>query len=160
MGEKIIPSCYAFNEDEENPIVGAAALEYKDFYHDIKRIIGKTYTDIKQNDVALSNSRLYEVAEGENKRCIIKKFNSDKTFQPEELSAIMLKELKKMVETKVGREVKDAVITVPAYFNNTQKQATKDAARIAGLKVLRLINEPTAAATACGFHKEVGGEAK
>ena len=94
----------------------------------------------------------YKLVEGKGGRCEIKEFNSDKVLAPEELSAKVLGEMKRIAEVRCGREVIDAVITVPAYFNALQKQATHDAAKIAGLKPLRVINEPTAAAMACSFH--------
>ena len=78
----------------------------------------------------------------------------EKTFQPEEISSMILTKMKEIAESFTGTEIKDAVITVPAYFNDSQRQATKDAGSIAGLNVLRIINEPTAAAIAYGLDKK------
>lgn len=89
---------------------------------------------------------------------VVKYKGESKSFHPEEISSMVLIKMKEVAETYVGKEVKNAVVTVPAYFNNQQKQSTKDAGAIAGINVLRIINEPTAAAIAYGLDKKGSGE--
>mmetsp|Transcript_142300 Transcript_142300/g.201353 ORF Transcript_142300/g.201353 Transcript_142300/m.201353 type:complete len:194 (+) Transcript_142300:353-934(+) len=102
----------------------------------------------------------FKVIQGDNDKPMIqvKKQGEFKSFHPEEISAMVLQKMKKTAESYVGHDIKDAVITVPAYFNDAQRIATKDAGAIAGLKVLRIINEPTAAAIAYGLDKNHKGE--
>jgi heat shock protein 1/8 len=102
----------------------------------------------------------FKVEEGsDGKPVIVVKFKGEnKKFHPEEVSSMVLTKMKEVAETYIGQKVKEAVITVPAYFNDSQRQATKDAGVIAGLNVLRIINEPTAAAIAYGLDKKNQGE--
>lgn len=101
----------------------------------------------------------YDVVDRENKPYIQVDFRGEtKVFSPEEISAMILVKMKEIAEAFLNEKVTDAVITVPAYFNDSQRQATKDAGVIAGLNVLRVINEPTAAAIAYGLDKKLEGE--
>ena len=117
---------------------------------DAKRLIGRKYEDpIVQKDVA---AWPFEVINKDGKpKIFCRHKNEAKYFDPEEISAMVLTKMKETAETFLGEEVLHAVITVPAYFNDSQRQATKDAGEIAGLKVNRVINEPTAAGIAYGF---------
>ena len=122
--------------------------------YDAKRLIGRKYSDpVIQNEI--SNFPFDVINDGNDKPIIKVKYkNEDKTFQPEEISSMVLIKMKEIAESYIGYDVVDAVITVPAYFNDSQRQATKDAGVIAGLNVLRVINEPTAAAIAYGLDKK------
>ena len=146
-GEKIIPSFISLSDDSNNKIlIGSEAKKNKNLktIYDIKRLIGKDY--LKDEYKYLS----YDIINKDNKPYI--NF-LDKDMSPEELSSIILIYLKKMAEKYLGYTVNDAVITVPAYFNDLQRQSTKNAGYAAGLNVLRIINEPTAAAIAYGIDK-------
>merc|ERR1719498_262546 len=105
---------------------------------DAKRLIGRKFTD-----AAVQSDMKHLPFEGEQK-----------SFAPEEVSSMVLTKMKEIAEAYIGKEVKNAVVTVPAYFNDSQRQATKDAGSIAGLNVMRIINEPTAAAIAYGLDKK------
>jgi molecular chaperone DnaK (HSP70) len=160
-GNRTTPSYISFNGKER--YIGESAKDQlsrnmNNTIFDIKRLIGKKYDDkIIQDDYIRYP---YKIVEGENNTILVKvtvdEFNTEtniyesitKLFKPEELSAMILKKLKSDAEIYLGESVTDAVITVPAYFNDSQRQATKDAGLIAGLNVLRVINEPTAAAIA------------
>jgi len=125
---------------------------------DAKRLIGRKFTDpVVQKDM---QHWPFKVESGnDNKPVICVKHKGDvKKFSPEEISSMVLTKMKETAETYLGETVKNAVITVPAYFNDSQRQATKDAGAIAGLNVLRIINEPTAAAIAYGLDKKGKGE--
>lgn len=151
-GHRTTPSFVAFLEDEV--LVGDAAKSQmvhnpKNTIYDTKRLIGRKYNDqVIQTDRKLWS---FEVKRGENDIPLICAL--DKTYRPEEISAIVLSEMKKIAEAYLGQPVKKAVVTVPAYFNNSQRQATKDAGTLAGLDVIRIINEPTAAAMAYGLDR-------
>ena len=116
-----------------------------------KRLIGRYYfsDEVKKAQAVMP----YQIVEGENNSVRIQV--RDQHYSLPEISALVLKEMKAIAESYLGRQVTKAVITVPAYFNDNQRQATKDAGRIAGLEVLRILNEPTAAALAYGFGRDV-----
>lgn len=124
---------------------------------DAKRLIGRKFDDpILQKDMKHWPFRVE--AGNDNKPVIVVKFKGEqKRFYPEEISSMVLTKMKETAETYLGETIKNAVITVPAYFNDSQRQATKDAGAIAGLNVLRIINEPTAAAIAYGLDKQNRG---
>jgi len=155
-GSRIIPSYVSFNENEK--LVGDAAknqstMNPKNTIYDTKRLIGRKYTDdVVQQDIKLWSFNVS--GDNNNKPLINVKYkNEEKTFHPEEISAMVIQRLKETTESYLGHPLKKVVITVPAYFNDSQRQATKDAGAIAGLEVLRIINEPTAAAIAYGLDK-------
>jgi heat shock 70kDa protein 1/2/6/8 len=161
QGNRTTPSYVAFTSEER--LIGEsaknqAALNAQNTVFDAKRLIGKRYDDPKvQNDM---KHWPFKVTAGTGKKCIINAeyLGEEKTFQPEEISSMILTKMKQTAENYVGEEVTDAVITVPAYFNDSQRQATKDAGAIAGLNVLRIINEPTAAAIAYGLNNKSSTE--
>ena len=156
-GLNLVPSVVALDENNQ-PVVGNSARRYlietpdRAFYS-IKRLMGRCVEDI-QEELKLFPFRLAEdLQAGEVLRIKL----GDKTFTPPEISALILRQLKRSAERFFGTPVTKAVITVPAYFNDAQRQATKDAGRIAGLEVLRLVNEPTAASLAYGLDKKQNG---
>jgi len=156
QGNRITPSVVAFTDTER--LIGDAAknqatLNPKNTIFDVKRLIGRKYSDTTvQSDKKLLP---FDIINKNNKPFIEVEINNEKKdFAPEELSAMVLIKMKQIAETYLGRPVKNAVVTVPAYFNDAQRQATKDAGVIAGLNVLRIINEPTAAAIAYGLDKK------
>jgi L1 cell adhesion molecule like protein len=161
QGARTTPSYVSFTETER--LVGAAAKSQsasnpQNTVYDAKRLIGRPFTD---KDVQLELPHLtYNVIEGTdgNPRIRVDYKNEKKNFQPEEISSMILIKMKEIAESYLGTDVRDAVITVPAYFNDSQRQATKDAGLIAGLNVLRIINEPTAAAIAYGLEKNTTKE--
>ena len=116
----------------------------------MKRLIGRRYEETEIERDMLS----YEIVEGPSGDARIKVPINDNTYTPQEISSMVLAKLKADAEAYLGEPVTQAVITVPAYFNDSQRQATKDAGKIAGLEVLRIINEPTAAALAYGLDKQ------
>jgi len=125
-----------------------AALNPENTIYSIKRFIGRKYSEVESERKIVS----YSVVEGKNGLAEVKL--ADRNYTPEEISAMILQKLKSDAESYLGTEVTDAVITVPAYFNDAQRQATKNAGKIAGLNVLRIINEPTAASLAYGLDKK------
>ena len=152
-GARTTPSVVAFTESGERLIGMPArrqAVTNPDFtYYAIKRLIGRTYNDpTAQKDKAMSP---FEIVEGKAGDAWVK--GRDQDYSPQEISAFILTKMKETAEDYLGTPVTQAVITVPAYFNDAQRQATKDAGKIAGLEVLRIINEPTAAALAYGLDK-------
>lgn len=161
QGNRTTPSYVAFTEDER--LVGdaaknqAAANPFNTVF-DAKRLIGRKFTDpIVQADM---KHWPFKVKEGKGGKPVIdvEWKGERKEFLAEEISAAVLTKMKHTAESYLGTEVKDAVITVPAYFNDSQRQATKDAGTIAGLNVLRIINEPTSAALAYGLDRKAAGE--
>jgi heat shock protein 5 len=124
--------------------------------YDVKRLIGRAYTDKEvQKDKKLVSYNIIDKAGKPNVEVVIN--GEKKVFSPEEISAMILTKMKDTAEAFLGKTVQHAVVTVPAYFNDAQRQATKDAGTISGLNVVRIINEPTAAAIAYGLDKK-GGE--
>src|SRR5438132_2413886 len=156
-GSNLVPSVVALDENDRI-IVGNAARKYlietpERSVYSIKRLMGRDVEDI-QDELKLFPFRLADDLEpGEVLRIKLR----EKTFTPPEISAFILRQLKRNAERYFGAPVTKAVITVPAYFNDAQRQATKDAGRIAGLEVLRLVNEPTAASLAYGLDKKHDG---
>ncbi len=156
-GLNLVPSVVALDEREQI-IIGNAARKYlietpERAVYSIKRLMGRGSEDI-QEELKLFPFRLADdILPGEVLRIKL----GDKTFTPPEISAFILRQLKRNAERFFGAPVTKAVITVPAYFNDAQRQATKDAGRIAGLEVLRLVNEPTAASLAYGLDKKQNG---
>jgi len=160
QGNRTMPSYVSFTAEER--LVGEAAKSSAttnpfNTVYDAKRLIGQKFSDpTTQKDV---KNYTYNVVEKDDKPLIKVEYKGEyKTFAPEEISAMVLGKLKDAAEAFLGEPVADAVITVPAYFNDSQRQATKDAGTIAGLNVLRIINEPTAAALAYGLDKKTSKE--
>ena len=154
QGNRTTPSYVAFTENERivgNGAKNQCAQNPNNTVFDAKRFIGRKFSDpVLQNDIKHFPFKV--IADNEDKPLIQVSYkNEKKTFQPEEISAMILGKMKETAESYLGEEVKDAVVTVPAYFNDSQRQATKDAGVIAGLNILRIINEPTAAAIAYGL---------
>ncbi len=153
-GSRTTPSMVAFTKKGER-LVGLlakrqAVTNSKNTVYSVKRFIGRRFTDPEVQQIKKILS--YDIVEGEHTDVRIK--IQDKFYSPQEISAMVLQKLKQAAEDHLGEEIKDAVITVPAYFNDNQREATKAAGRIAGLNVLRIINEPTAASLAYGLDKE------
>lgn len=151
-GKRTTPSIVAFMENGErkvgDPAKRQAVTNPQNTISSIKRFMGKKYGDVGEELKNIS----YEVVSGDNETVRIK--IGKKTYTPQEISAIILQKMKSTAEDYLGQEVKEAVITVPAYFNDAERQATKEAGQIAGLEVKRIINEPTAAALAYGLDKK------
>ena len=156
LGNRITPSVVAFTDDDR--LVGEAAknqaaLNPKRTIYSVKRLIGRKYND---KEVQMDKKLLpYDIIDKDGKPYIqVEIKGNKKLYSPEEISAMVLTKMKTVAENFLGTKVKNAVITVPAYFNDSQRQSTKDAGTIAGLNVLRIINEPTAAAIAYGLDKK------
>jgi Fe-S protein assembly chaperone HscA len=154
-GDKLVPSVVTYSGDGNiyvgNPGRRRLVTEPDRTVYSVKRLMGRGIDDI-QDELKLFPFRIAEGSES-----VIQLRLGERTFTPPEISALVLRQLKKNAEACLGREISQAVITVPAYFNDAQRQATKDAGRIAGLDVLRLVNEPTAAALAYGLDKRQNG---
>jgi molecular chaperone DnaK len=159
-GARTTPSIIAYMEDGE-VLIGAPAKRQavtnpRNTLYAVKRLIGRKFDEKEvQKDIALMP---YEIVKADNGDAWVKV--RDKKLAPPQVSAEVLRKMKKTAEDFLGEEVTEAVITVPAYFNDSQRQATKDAGRIAGLEVRRIINEPTAAALAFGLDKGAGKDRK
>jgi L1 cell adhesion molecule like protein len=160
QGNRGTPSYVAFTDTER--LVGdaaknQAAMNPENTIFDIKRLIGRKFDDPKLQDTL--KHLPYKVVNRDNKPYVQVQYRGEtKVFSPEEISAMILSYMKETAEAYLGQKVKNAVITCPAYFSDSQRQAIKDSATIAGLNVLRIINEPTAAALAYGFDKTSKGE--
>ncbi|CAG0942931.1 partial heat shock 70kDa protein 1/2/6/8, partial [Anaerolineae bacterium] len=151
-GGRLVPSVVGFSKGGER-LVGQtakrqAAINPENTVFSIKRFMGRSYGDVAQEKVP------YQVVAGPNGDARVKIAHNNQTFTPQEISAMILQKLKKDAEAYLGEPITQAVITVPAYFNDSQRQATKDAGKIAGLDVLRIIHEPTASALAYGLDKK------
>ena len=161
QGNRTTPSYVAFTAEER--IIGDAAknqvaMNCENTVFDAKRLIGRKYSDkVVQAD---KKHWPYNVIADDNDKPLIEVMYKEekKRFSAEEISSMVLIKMKEVAESYIGKEVKNAVITVPAYFNDSQRQATKDAGAIAGLNVMRIINEPTAAAIAYGLDKKTTSE--
>ncbi len=151
-GSRLLPSVVALAKNGER-LIGQtakrqAAINPENTIYSIKRFMGKRYDDVRHEKVS------YRVVPGPGGDARVNIPQANKDYTPQEISAMILQKLKKDAEAYLGEPVTQAVITVPAYFNDSQRQATKDAGQIAGLDVLRIINEPTAAALAYGLDKK------
>merc|ERR1712137_1206990 len=161
QGNRTTPSFVAFNDTERligDAAKNQAAMNPKNTVFDAKRLIGRKFSDSSvQSDIKHFS---YAVSSGDGGRPSIEvQFKGEqKRFMPEEISSMVLTKMKETAEAYLGGEVKNAVVTVPAYFNDAQRASTKDAAAIAGLNCLRIINEPTAAAIAYGLDKGTSTE--
>jgi len=160
QGNRTTPSYVAFTDSER--LVGdaaknQAAMNSRNTVFDAKRLIGRKFSDpTTQSDIA--HFPFEVVSKGEDKPSIAVQYKGEKKeFLPEEISSMVLVKMKEVAEAYLGADCTDAVVTVPAYFNDAQRSATKDAGTIAGLNVLRIINEPTAAAIAYGLDKQSTG---
>lgn len=154
-GNRTTPSVVAISKNGER-LVGQAAkrqavINPESTVYSVKRLIGRSFSDEEvTQDVKTMPYKIFQAGEG------VKIKMGDKEYTPQEVSAFILSKLKADAEAKLGEKITEAIITVPAYFNDSQRQATKDAGLIAGLDVKRIINEPTAAALAYGFDKKQG----
>ncbi|PKM91779.1 molecular chaperone DnaK [Candidatus Falkowbacteria bacterium HGW-Falkowbacteria-1] len=157
-GNRTTPSVVAISKSGER-LVGQSAKRQavtnpKNTVHSVKRLIGRKFGDSEvKRDIELVSYEIVQSGEG------VKVRMNDKDYTPQEISAMILSKLKADAEAKIGEKITEAVITVPAYFDDAQRQATKDAGKIADLDVKRIINEPTAAALAYGFDKKKGQQA-
>ena len=161
QGNRTTPSYVAFSDTER--LIGDAAKNQvsanpKNTVFDAKRLIGRKF-----DDPSVQSDRShwpFTVRSGKDNKPVVEvDFKGERvSYQPEEISSMVLTKMKHIAEAYLGEEVANAVITVPAYFNDSQRQATKDAGTIAGLNVLRIINEPTAAALAYGLDRKQEGE--
>ena len=153
-GSRLLPSVVAFNKNGERlvgiPAKRQAVINAENTIYSIKRFMGRRYDEVERERKMVS----YKVVAGPNGDARVQIPVNGQTYTPQEISAMILAKLKADAEAYLGESVTQAVVTVPAYFNDRQRQATKDAGRIAGLDVLRIINEPTASALAYGLDKK------
>jgi L1 cell adhesion molecule like protein len=153
QGNRVTPSFVAFNSEERligDAAKNQAALNPKNTVFDAKRLIGRGFEDESvQKDIKSWPFKV--INDNGNPKIEVEYLGESKSFSPQEISSMVLNKMKEIAEAKIGKKVEKAVITVPAYFNDAQRQATKDAGAISGLNVLRIINEPTAAAIAYGL---------
>jgi molecular chaperone DnaK len=153
-GSRLIPSVVAFTKNGERlvgqPAKRQAIVNSENTVYSIKRFMGRRYSDVEQERKMVP----FQVVQGPAGDARVKITATGKEYTPQEISAMVLSKLKADAEAYLGEPVTQAVITVPAYFNDSQRQATKDAGKIAGLEVLRIINEPTASALAYGLDKK------
>ncbi|XP_052687671.1 heat shock protein 68-like [Crassostrea angulata] len=160
QGNRTTPSYVAFTDTER--LIGDAAknqvaMNANNTIFDAKRLIGRKFNDDSvQSD--MKHWPFTVINDGGKPKLEVEFKNEKKRFTPEEISSMVLTKMKETAEAYLGQTVRDAVVTVPAYFNNAQREATKDAGVIAGLNVLRIVNEPTAAALAYGLDKNISGE--
>ena len=160
QGNRTTPSYVAFTDTER--LIGDAAknqvaMNPTNSVFDAKRLIGRKFDDTSvQSD--MKHWPFTVINDGGKPKIRVEYKNEVKTFFPEEISSMVLLKMKETAEAYLGKSINDAVVTVPAYFNDSQRQATKDAGTISGMNILRIINEPTAAAIAYGLDKKVGGE--
>ena len=160
QGNRTTPSYVAFTDSER--LIGDAAknqvaINPTNTVFDAKRLIGRKFDDASvQSD--MKHWPFHVISDGGKPKIQVEFKNEQKTFFPEEISSMVLLKMKETAEAYLGKTVSDAVVTVPAYFNDSQRQATKDAGMISGMNVLRIINEPTAAAIAYGLDKKHGTE--
>ncbi len=153
-GTRTTPSVVAFTKDNDR-LVGQLAKRQavtnpRNTISSIKRFMGRQIDEV-QSEIANVN---YEIRSGKFKEAVVHIPIENKDYSPQEISAMILRKMKETAESHMGQEITEAVITVPAYFNDAQRQATKDAGKIAGLEVKRIINEPTAAALAYGLNSK------
>ena len=152
----LVPSVVHFNKFDDAIVGDAAKLQLianpARTIYSVKRLMGKSYKDV-QNFEQYFGYKIIDNPNANTDETLVKVRVGDKFFTPIELSSLILKELKNRIERQVNAQVSKAVITVPAYFNDSQRQATRDAGKLAGLDVLRIVNEPTAAALAYGLDR-------
>src|SRR5574341_424467 len=153
-GQRILPSVVAFNKNGER-LTGytakrQAVVNSENTVYSIKRFMGRHFEEVEGECKMVS----FEVVKGPSGDARVRIPQNGKTYTPQEISAMILGKLKQDAEAYLGEPVTQAVITVPAYFNDSQRQATKDAGKIAGLEVLRIINEPTASSLAYGLDRK------
>ncbi|XP_048759436.2 heat shock protein 70 B2-like [Ostrea edulis] len=160
QGNRTTPSYVAFTDTERligDPAKNQVAMNATNTIFDAKRLIGRKFTDENvQSDMKHWPFTVFN--DGGKPKLQVEHKGERKRFTPEEISSMVLTKMKETAEAYLGQSIRDAVITVPAYFNNAQREATKDAGVIAGLNVLRIVNEPTAAALAYGLDKNISGE--